>query len=183
MVNFGHIFNLPVEEFLEYFKGENQLTYLEERIKELELSLEDEQELKEKLKKIKGSLNHEKGKRYEMTVLIKLIRYIINKKGGIVEGITGTDFEFYLNYSLKTGEDIDIVIEGSDIVIAVECKNYSEENIRKINKKLIDKFIVDCKKLAEDYPDKELRRLYMSKNGFTDSIEKYLIEKGIDFCF
>jgi hypothetical protein len=183
MTNYADVLNLPVEELIEYFKGENQLTYLQERIKELELSLEDEQELKEKLKKIKGLLNHEKGKRYEMTVLIKLIRYIINKKGGIVEGITGTDFEFYLNYSLKTGEDIDIVIEGSDIVIAVECKNYSEENIRKINKKLIDKFIVNYKKLAEDYPDKEIRPLYMSENGFTDSIEKYLKENGIDFCF
>lgn len=183
MVNFGHVFNLPVEEFLEYFKGENQLTYLQEKIKELELSLEEEQELKGKIKKIEGLLNHEKGKRYEMTVLIKLVRYIINKKGGIVDGIAGTDFEFYLNYCLKTGEDIDIVIEGSDIIIAVECKNYSEENIRKINKKLIDKFIVNYKKLAEGYPDKEIRPLYLSKNGFTDSIKKYLKENGIDYCF
>ena len=45
------------------------------------------------------------------------------------------------------------------------------------------KFIVNYKKVAEDYPQKKIRPLYVSKNGFTDSIEKYLKEKGIDFCF
>jgi hypothetical protein len=47
----------------------------------------------------------------------------------LTEGITVTDFSYKLRFFLETGKEVDIVLEGGDVVIMAECKNYAPENI------------------------------------------------------
>ncbi|ETR67776.1 MAG: hypothetical protein OMM_11229, partial [Candidatus Magnetoglobus multicellularis str. Araruama] len=135
MKQYGDILGLPDKDFDEYFRNDSLLDYLKERIKQLELGLEDADILRNKLKVLQGDHNNLKGHYYERVILLRLIKQIINKKGGLTEGISVTDFSYTLSSFLESGNEIDIVLEGKDVVLMIECKNYDPEYIHKITKK------------------------------------------------
>ncbi|ETR71415.1 MAG: hypothetical protein OMM_08138 [Candidatus Magnetoglobus multicellularis str. Araruama] len=99
------------------------------------MSLKEADILKHKLSVLQGDHNNLKGHYYEREVLLNLIKSIINNQGGLTEGISVTDFSYHLCFFLETGKEMDIVLEGKEIVIMAECKNYVPENIYKITQK------------------------------------------------
>jgi hypothetical protein len=119
MSNYGDILDLPVEEFDAYFRNDNMLDYLQERVTQLELGLAEADELRHTLRVLRGEHNDLKGHYYEREVLLQLIKGIIDGDGGIVEGIGVTNFAYTLNYHLETGKEIDIVLEGEQVVVMV----------------------------------------------------------------
>ncbi len=174
------LYGLPIDEFDSYFKNDNMLDYLKERVNQVELSLADTRDLKRKINEIRGRHNNLKGHYFELEILLQLIMAIINGNGGLVRGVGITDFKPKIGYHLETGEEIDVVIEGENVVIVLECKNYNLENIDKISVDIIDKFIEKAGRLHEErFPDKELRLAFFSKHGFESKLETYLEEKGI----
>jgi len=84
MTNYGDLFDLPSEEFDTYFKNDNMLDYLQERVAQLELSLADARELQTKLAKLQGEHNHLKGHYFEHELLLRLLKAIIDGDGGLV---------------------------------------------------------------------------------------------------
>ncbi len=174
------LYGLPVDEFDSYLRNDNMLDHLTERVSQLELSLAETRDLKRKLNEIRGRHNNMKGHYYEHVILLRLIRAITDGEGGLVSGISVTDFRPSVAYHLETGEEIDVVVEGEHAVIAAECKNYDPENIDKITADMVDRFIGKAGRLRrERFPDKELRLAFFSKHGFESKLESYLEEKGI----
>ena len=82
----------------------------------MELSLEDADILRQKLKVLQGHHNNLKGHGYERVVLLELIKSIINGTGGLTEGISVTDFSYKHCAFLESGHEIDIVLEGEEVV-------------------------------------------------------------------
>ncbi|MCP4405929.1 MAG: hypothetical protein GY801_52630 [bacterium] len=179
MTNYGEIFELPMEEFDAYFKNDNMLDYLKERVERLELSLEDTERIRQKLRVLQGEHNDLKGHYYEREVLLSLIQRIIDGKGGLLDGIRVTAFTPTLNYHLETGEEIDVVLEGEQVVVMVECKNYAPQYLYKITQQMVDEFIDKAHRLHSRFPDKELRLAFAGKHGLEASLEAYLIQQGI----
>jgi len=111
----------------------------------------------------------------------QLVMAIIDGKGGLVDGVGITDFKPSISYHLETGEEIDVVIEGENVVIAIECKNYDPENLDRITVNMVDDFILKAVRLHQErFQDKDLRLAFFSKYGFENKLEQYLEEKGID---
>lgn len=181
MTNYGDILELPVEEFYDYFKSDNLLDYLKERVQQLQLSLAQAREVKRKLQRLQNEHNNLKGHYYERDVLLRLIKGIIDEEGGIVAGIPVTDFQYTLNYHLETGKEVDIVLEGEHVVVVIECKNYAPENLDQITKRMVDEFLEKVDELTQKFPGKELRPGFFSKHGFEEKMEAYLERKGIRF--
>ncbi|RLC03883.1 MAG: hypothetical protein DRI57_28750 [Deltaproteobacteria bacterium] len=181
MKNYGEILNLPAGEFDAYFRNDNMLDYLKERVRLLELGRAEARELKKKLDKLQGEHNNLKGHYYEREMLLTLIRCIIDDKGGLVSGIHVTAFTPKLNCHLETGEEIDIVLEGEQAVVMAECKNYSTENLDKITTKMADDFADKARRLHTCFPNKELRLGFFSRHGFEKKVEQYLTKCGIAF--
>lgn len=180
MKHYGDILELPTEEFLAYFRNDNLLDYLQERSKQLELSLAQAEHLRNTLRVLRGEHNDLKGHYYEREVLLGLIKGIIDGEGGLVEGITVTAFTYTLNYHLESGKEIDIVLEGEQVVIMVECKYYAPEYLHKITRDMVDAFIEKATHLKEErFPDKALRLGFFSKFGFEKKLEDYLEDQGI----
>ncbi len=174
------LFGLPVDEFDSYFRNDNMLDYLKDRIEQLELGLAEAEILRKKLEVLQGRHNNLKGRYYEQEVLLKLIRHIIAGRGGITEGIDVTAFAPVIGYHLPSGEEIDVVVEGRESVIMVQCKNYLPRYLNKITEKDVDEFTGKAVRLhKEHFPDKELRLAFFSKHGFESRLESYLKEKGI----
>ncbi|MCP4106978.1 MAG: hypothetical protein GY749_15810 [Desulfobacteraceae bacterium] len=174
------LYGLPIDEFDSYFKNDNMLDYLKDRVEQLELDLNNAEELRKKLDMLQGRHNNLKGRYYEQEVLLKLIQHIIAGKGGIVHGINVTEFTPAIGYHLPSGEEIDVVLEGKQSVIIVQCKNYHPRYLNKITEKTIDEFIEKAGRLhKERFSDKELRLAFFSKHGFESKLEPYLEEKGI----
>ncbi|MDM8532208.1 hypothetical protein QUF63_13630 [Anaerolineales bacterium HSG25] len=175
-----HLFNLPKDEFATYFKNDGMLDYLKERSEELELSLAEARKLNEQLTALRGQHNRLKGHYYEREVLLRLIKGIIDDEDGLVAGITVTNFTDTLNYHLETGEEIDILLEGEQVVIMAECKNYMFDNIDKITSKMVDEFVDKANRLHQTrFADKELRLGFFSKYGLQTTLADYLNECGI----
>jgi len=104
-------------------------------------------------------------------VLLELIKSIIDSDSGLTEGISITDFSYKLSFFLEAGKEIDIVLEGQDIVIMAECKNYAPENIYKITEKMVEEFSDKARRLAKErFQYKKLRLGYFSKHGFEKKI-------------
>jgi len=182
MTNYGDILGLPDKDFDEYFRNDSLLDDLKERIKQLELSLEDADILRQKLKVLQGDHNNLKGHYYEREVLLRLIKSIIDRDTGLTEGISVTEFTYKLCFFLETGNEIDIVLEGKDVVIMAECKNYAPENIYKITKKMVEDFADKAKRLAKErFQHKQLRLAYFSKNGFDKKLNPVFDRHGIVF--
>jgi len=179
---YGDLFDLPMDEFDSYFKNDNMLDYLKERVEQLELSLAEARELQKKLAKLQGEHNHLKGHYFEQEILLRLMKAIIDDDGGLVADIRVTDFT--LNYHLVTGEEIDIVLEGKKVVVMVECKNYSTENLDKLTTDMVDKFMDKAQRLHQaHFADKELRLAFFNKHGLEKSLESYLTGRGIRFAW
>jgi len=68
---------VPEKDFDEYFPNDSLLDYLKERIRQLELSLEEADNLRQKLKVLKGEHNNLKGHFYEHQVLLIFIKMLI----------------------------------------------------------------------------------------------------------
>jgi hypothetical protein len=180
MSNYPDILGLPDKDFDEYFRNDSLLDYLKERIRQLELSLEEADILRNKLKKLQGDHNNLKGHYYERVVLLELIKSIINKKGGLTEGISVTDFSYKLSSFLESGNEVDIVLEGETVVIMAECKNYAPEYIHKITKKMVEKFAEKARRLAKErFQHKKLRLAYFSKNGVEKKMKPVFDRHGI----
>ncbi len=183
MRNYGEILNLPVDEFNAYFKNDNMLDYLRERVEQLELSLAEARELREKLNSLRGEHNRLKGHDYERKMLLAMIRGIVDGKKGLIDGIHVTEFTSTLNYHLTTGEEIDILLEGEQVVIMAECKNHVPENLDKITEKMVDDFVGKATRLHQDrFAHKELRLGFFSKNGFEDRLKPHLRKHDIRFA-
>lgn len=117
---------------------------------------------------------------YEHVVLLGLIKSIIDSESGLTEGISVTDFTYKLRCFIETGKEIDIVLEGKDIVIMAECKNYAPENIYKITQKMVEAFVEKASHLAKErYQDKALRLGYFSKHGFEEKMMPVFDRHGI----
>ena len=183
MANYGEILDLPMEAFDAYFTNDNMLDYLKERVAQLELSLAEMRDLKHTLDVLRGQHNNLKGHDYEREVLLNLIQRIIDGKGGLVDGIRVTAFTPTLNYHVKTGEEIDIVLEGEQTVVMVECKNYAPENLDRITTQMVDEFMDKSRRLHARFPDKELRLAFVGKHGLEASLEAYLTQQGIAFTW
>ncbi|MDM8527488.1 hypothetical protein QUF58_04680 [Anaerolineales bacterium HSG24] len=182
MVNYADLFNLPDEDFDVYFKNDNMLDYLKERAERLELSLAEAEKLRNKLNVLRGHHNDLKGDYYEREILLRLIKGIIDGDGGLVEGISVTEFNDNLGYHLITGEEIDIVLDGEQVVIMAECKNYAAKYLYKITEKMVDEFVDKANRLHQaDFAKKELRLGFFSKHGFQKSLADYLAKRGIIF--
>ena len=182
MTNYGDILDLPDKDFDAYFRNDSLLDYLKERFKQLELSLEEADILRHKLKALQGDHNNLKGHYYEHVVLLGLIKSIIDSESGLTEGISVTDFTYKLRCFIETGKEIDIVLEGKDIVIMAECKNYAPENIYKITQKMVEAFVEKASHLAKErYQDKALRLGYFSKHGFEEKMMPVFDRHGIYF--
>ena len=182
MTNYPDILGLPEKDFNEYFRNDSLLDDLKERIKQLELSLEEADILRQKLRVLQGDHNNLKGHYYEREVLLSLIKSIIDNSGGLIEGISVTDFSYKLCCFLETGKEIDIVLEGEDVVIMAECKNYAPENIYKITPKMVDDFADKARQLAKErFQHKELRLGYFSKHGFEKKMKPVFDRHGIFF--
>ena len=174
------LYGLPIDEFDSYFKNDNMLDYLKDHVEQLELDLDNAEKLRKKLEVLQGRHNNLKGRYYEQEVLLKLIQHIIAGKGGIVQGINVTEFTPVIGYHLPSGEEIDVVVEGKQPVIMVQCKNYHPRYLNKITEKTVDEFIEKAGRLRKErFPDKELRMAFFSKHGFESKLELYLEEKGI----
>ncbi len=174
------LYGLPIDEFDSYFKNDNMLDYLKDRVEQLELDLDNAEKLRKKLEVLQGRHNNLKGRYYEQEILLKLIQHIIAGRGGIVQGISVTEFTPVIGYHLPSGEEIDVVVEGKQSVIMVQCKNYHPRYLNKITEKTVDEFIEKAGRLhKEHFPDKELRLAFFSKHGFESKLETYLEEKGI----
>jgi len=182
MKQYGDILNLPVEDFDAYFRNDSLLDYLKERIRRLELSLEETANLKHKLNVLQGDLNNLKGHYYEREVLLGLIKSIIDSDGVLTEGISVTDFSYKLSFFLEDGKEIDIVLEGGNVVIMAECKNYAPENIYKITQKMVEAFTDKARRLAKErFQQKKLRLGYFSKHGFEEKLKTVFDHHGIIF--
>jgi hypothetical protein len=180
MTNYSDILGLPDKDFDEYFRNDSMLDYLKERSTQLKLGLEEADILREKLKVLQGEHNNLKGHYYERVVLLGLIKSIIDNNGGLTEGISVTDFSYKLSAFLESGNEVDIVLEGKDVVIMAECKNYASEYIHKITKKMVEEFAEKARQLAKErYQNKKLRMAYYSKNGFEDKMKPVFESYGI----
>ncbi len=71
MTNYAALFGLPDEEFDAYFKNDNMLDYLRERVEELELSLAEARELRQTLAHLRAEHNNLKGHDYEREGLLR----------------------------------------------------------------------------------------------------------------
>jgi len=172
MTNYGDILELPEKDFDAYFRNDSLLDYLKERIRQLELSLEETDKLRNKLKILQGDHNNLKGHYYEHEVLLGLIKSIIDNDGGLTEGISVTDFSYKLRFFLETGKEIDVILEGEKVVIMAECKNYAPENIYKITQKMVEDFANKARLLAKErFQKKKLRLGYFSKHGFEEKMK------------
>ncbi len=182
MTNYGDLFDLPAEEFDTYFKNDNMLDYLQERVAQLELSLAEARELRAKLAKLQGEHNHLKGHYFEHELLLRLLKAIIDGDGGLVADIRVTAFT--LDYHLETGEELDIVLVGEQVVVMVECKNYEVGNLDKITTAMVDEFMSKARRLHQSrFADKELRLGFFSKHGLEKSMEVYLTGRGVRFNY
>jgi hypothetical protein len=180
MTNYGDILGLPEKDFDAYFRNDSLLDYLKERLKMLELSLEEADILRRKLRVLQGEHNNLKGHYYEREMLLGLIKSIIDSDGGLTEGISVTEFSYQLSYFLETGKEIDIVLEGENVVIMAECKNYAPENIFKITQKMVEEFVDKARCLAKErFQHKELRLAYFSKHGFEKKLKPVFERHGI----
>jgi len=180
MKQYGDILGLPEKDFDAYFRNDSLLDYLKERIRQLELGLEEADILRNKLKELQGDHNNLKGHYYERVVLLKLIKSIVNCAGGLTEGISVTDFSYKLSSFLESGNEIDIVLEGKEVVLMIECKNYASEYIHKITKKMVKEFIEKARRLAKErFQNKKLRLAYFSKNGVEDKMKPVFDRHGI----
>ncbi|KPA17981.1 hypothetical protein MHK_001796 [Candidatus Magnetomorum sp. HK-1] len=180
MKQHGDILGLPEKDFDAYFRNDSLLDYLKERIRQLELSLEEMDLLRRKLKVLQGDHNNLKGDYYEHVVLLELIKSIIDSENSLTEGISVTDFSYKLRFFLEAGKEIDIVLEGRDVVIMAECKNYAPENIYKITEKMVADFADKARQLAKErFQQKKLRLAYFSKNGFEEKMKPVFDRHGI----
>jgi hypothetical protein len=180
MKQYGDILDMPEKDFDAYFRNDSLLDYLKERIRQLELGLEDADILRNKLKVLQGDHNNLKGHYYERVILLRLIKSIINKKSGLTEGISVTDFSYTLSSFLESGNEIDIVLEGKDVVLMIECKNYDPEYIHKITKKMVKEFVEKARRLAKErFQHKKLRLAYFSKHGVEDKMKSVFDRYGV----
>ncbi len=182
MSNYADILELPVDEFDSYFRSDSLLDYVKERIEHLELSLRDADIVRQKLSVLQGKHNDLKGHYYELEVLLKLFQGIIAGEDGLVEGIRATAFTPTIGYHLETGEEIDIVLDGEQAVVMVQCKNYAPKYLYKITENMVNEFVDKANRLhSARFADKELRLAFFSKYGFEQKMETYLTERKIVF--
>ncbi len=182
MTHYGDILELPVAEFDAYFRSDNLLDYLHERIRHLELGLAQAEDLRNTLKSLRGEHNDLKGHYHERETLLRLIKAIIDDEGGLTEGIGVTAFAYTLNHFLKGGEEVDIVLAGADVVVMAECKDYAPENLHKITKKMVADFSDKARRLhKERFPEKTLRLALFSKHGVEEKLKPVLERHGI-YC-
>ncbi|MCP4686660.1 MAG: hypothetical protein GY859_01340, partial [Desulfobacterales bacterium] len=150
MKQYGDILGLPVEDFDAYFRNDSLLDYLRERVKRLELGLEEAEHIQDTLRALRGDHNNLKGHYYEREVLLGLIKAIIDGEGGLTEGISVTDFSYTLGFFLEAGREIDIVLEGERVVIMAECKNYAPERLHKVTEKMVKEFAEKARRLGKE---------------------------------
>ncbi|MDM8531387.1 hypothetical protein QUF63_09450, partial [Anaerolineales bacterium HSG25] len=180
MKGYPDMLNLPDDEFSAYFKNDNMLDYLTERVEELELGLAEAREVRDRLKRLQGQHNHLKGHYYEREILLWLIKGIIDQDGGLVDGIAVTAFQNWLNYHLETGEELDIVLAGEQVVIMAECKNYQPDQLDKLTIETVTKFVDKATRLHQNqFTDKELRLGFFSKHGVQAELGDYLRQQAI----
>jgi hypothetical protein len=158
------------------------LDYLQERVTQLELSLAEAEEIRHTLRVLRGEHNDLKGHYYEREVLLGLIKGIIDGDGGIVAGIGVTEFSYTLSYHLESGQELDIVLEGEQVVVMVECKYYAPEYLYKITETMVEEFVEKAHRLhTARFPGKELRLGFFSKHGFEEELKPCLERHGIRF--
>ncbi|MDM8524622.1 hypothetical protein QUF80_14735 [Desulfococcaceae bacterium HSG8] len=180
MKHYGDILGLPAEEFNAYFRTDNLLDYLQERIRQLELDLAEAEELRNTMSVLRGEHNDLKGHYYEREVLLRLIKAVIDGEGGVTDGIGVTEFDYTLNYHLSDGQEIDIVLEGKHTVVMAECKNYAPEYLHRITEKMVKKFADKARRLKEKhFPEKALRLIFFSRNGVEEKLKPVLRQHGI----
>jgi hypothetical protein len=180
MSNYGDILELPAEDFDAYFRNDSLLDYLQERVKGLELSLAEAEEVRNKLNVLRGEHNNLKGHYYEREVLLTLIRAITDCKGGLTEGISVTDFSYNLSFFLEAGREIDLVLKSTGVVIMAECKNYQPEYLHKITENTVREFADKARRLwKERFSEKELRLAFFSKHGFEEKLKAVLEQLDI----
>lgn len=180
MSNYADILELPVDEFDSYFRSDSLLDYLKERVQQLELSLADMREVKQKLRVLQNTHNTTKGHHYEVETLLRLLKGIIQGGSGLLEGVRIETVRDHLNYHLESGEELDILLEDEQAVVMVECKNYIPENLDKITPKMVDDFVEKATRLhVSRFADQQLRLAFFSKYGFEQKMETYLTERGI----
>ena len=182
MKHYGDILELPVKDFDAYFRNDSLLDYLQERVKCLELGLAEAEVLRQTLNVLRGEHNNLKGHYYEREVLLGLIKAIIDGEAGLTEGIPVTDFSYTLSFFLEAGKEIDIVLEGGQVVIMAECKNYAPENLHKITEKMVRDFADKARRLMKErFPKKILRLGFFSKHGIEEKLKPALERHGIFF--
>ncbi len=184
MSNYADILELPVDEFDAYFRSDSLLDYSKERIRQLELSLAEMRDVKQTFTRLQNTHNRTKGHHYELETLLRLLKDIIDKKGGLTDGMRIEAVRDHLNYHLESGEELDIVLDGENAVVMVECKNYIPENLDHITPKMVDEFMDKATRLHSDrFADKTLRLGFFSKHGFEPKLESYLTQRGIVWQF
>ena len=180
LTNYRDLFDLPVAEFDAYFKTDNMLDYLQERVTQLELSLAEARKLRDTLAQLRGAHNNLKGHYYEREVLLTLIQQLIDGHGGLVADINVTAFTATLNYHLTSGEEIDIVLAGETVVIMIECKHYARANLDRLTPTMVDDFVDKATRLHQaHFPDSELRLGFFSKYGVEAALAQYVSAQGL----
>ncbi len=180
MRHYGDILDLPTEAFDAYFRTDNLLDHLQERVRQLELGLAEAEDIRNTLRVLRGEHNDLKGHYYEREVLLRLIKDIMDGRGGLTDGIGVTAFAHTLNCHLSDGREIDIVLEGGQVVVMAECKNYAPEYLHKINKKMVNEFVDKTHRLkTERFPEKTLRLGFFSRHGVEEKLKPLLRRHGI----
>jgi len=179
MVAYSQVFSLPKDEFNTYFKANNMLDYLKDKIDNLKIENIKLYDVKDKLDILKKHHNNLKGNYYEMQVLLKLLKDVINRTNPLVEEMDIEKVEYYIKYHTINGKEFDVFMRTNDNIVVAECKNYEERYINKINSSLIDEFLQKVKGLQEEFPMCKIKTAYYSNNGFTESAKAYLDEKGV----
>ena len=180
MINYADLLDIPAEKFDSYFKNDNMLDYVQELTEQLDLSLAERRDLKQKFDVLQRQHNNLKGDVYEQEVLLDLLKGIMKDEGGLVEGMEITAVQFTLKYHLETGEEIDVVLEGQQAVVMVECKHYAPENIDRLTREMVDDFTDKARRLHQSrFAGKDVRLGFFSKYGMEPPLEEYVIERGI----
>jgi predicted AAA+ superfamily ATPase len=165
-------------EFDDFLSAELRYNYIRELIASSPaLDPESREFFQEKLGTLFGEFFNLRGHYYEAKVLFHLLKQLISKqiRSSILSGLTWKELQnFQLGYAGEMGKEIDVYLEFSDKIIAIECKATKQPH--KIKEADLQLFL---EKLAALKTDKEIRRGFFSQHGVTKPFAKLLETQGI----
>jgi predicted AAA+ superfamily ATPase len=167
-------------EFDAFLSAELRYNHTRELIQSSTLLDPESQEfLLEKLGTLFGEAFNLRGRYYESKVLFHLLRQLVSGQvsSSILSGLSWKELkDFQLGYAKEAGKEIDVYLEFTDVVIAIECKATKQPH--KIKEVDLQVFL---EKLSMLKTDKEIRRGFFSQQGVTKPFAKLLEARRIYF--